>query len=67
MIELYFLACLAAEPTKCREHHLSYAENVTPMQCMTGSQAELAKWATSNPKWTVKRWGCRPARMYSKA
>jgi hypothetical protein len=37
------------------------------MQCMVGSQAQLAEWSAANPKWRVKRWGCRPARMYSKA
>jgi hypothetical protein len=68
MIELAFTACLAANPDVCKPVTLTYAgEGLTPMQCMVGSQAQLAEWSAANPKWRVKRWGCRPARMYSKA
>lgn len=68
MIELFFTACLAANASVCKPVALTFSgESLTPMQCMAGSQAQIAQWIAGNPKWTVKRWGCRPARMYSKA
>lgn len=68
MIELFFTACLATKLPICKPVSLTFdGESVTPMQCMVGSQAKLAEWSAANPKWRVTRWGCRPARLYSKA
>jgi hypothetical protein len=68
MIELFFLACLIDNPTLCRERELTFSgEGLTPMQCMAASQPQLAAWREAHPRYFVKRWGCRPARLYSKA
>jgi hypothetical protein len=67
MIELLAVVCLYAEPAKCKEVSLVYmAEAVTPMQCMLGSQPELAKWADHNPRWFLKKWKCQPAGRVAK-
>ncbi|MFT4150509.1 MAG: hypothetical protein QM656_09950 [Paracoccaceae bacterium] len=58
MIELAFIACLAAEPSACEKKSLTYAE-ISPMTCMIGAQPMLAEWAQSHPKWHVARWTCR--------
>lgn len=68
MIELFFTACLAGKFAVCKPVSLTFdGESVTPMQCLARSQARLAEWSAANPKWRVTRWGCRPARLYSKA
>jgi hypothetical protein len=68
MIELYFTACLLAHPTMCQQKQLTFSgEGLTPMQCMMGSEAQIASWVAANPKYFVTRRSCRPARMYSKA
>jgi hypothetical protein len=34
-------------------------QDVTPMQCMMGAQAELAKWTESHPKEHISSWKCK--------
>ena len=58
MIELLFVACLASAPTECRERSLVFSD-VAPMQCLMGAQPELAKWASTHPKFRVQSWRCR--------
>jgi hypothetical protein len=36
------------------------------MQCMMRAQPEIAKWVDEHPRWTVKRWSCRPAGKFAK-
>lgn len=68
MLELVLVACLLEDPTRCKDVSLVYmADTVTPMQCMTGAQIEIAKWGESHPKWFAKKWGCRRAGTLAKA
>ena len=58
MIELLIAACLAQ--VECRDHSLLYsAHDVSLMTCMVAGQAEVARWTTRHPLWTVERWECR--------
>jgi len=66
MIELIFTACLVASPEKCEERHLTFAETLTPMQCLMGAQPELAKWGEAHPKWRIGRWKCQNVRTASR-
>lgn len=58
MIELAFIACLAAEPAACEKKSLVFTE-MSPMACMMGAQPTLADWVASHPKWRIARWSCR--------
>jgi len=58
MIELLFVACLASSPTDCRQRSMLFTD-VTPMQCLMGAQPELAKWASTHPKYRIQSWRCR--------
>ena len=58
MIELIFVACLAASPEDCEEKALVYVD-VTPQACMMGAQPQLARWAETHPGWTIGRWKCQ--------
>lgn len=58
MIELAFTVCLIAASDTCTEKRLLFAETMTPMQCLTGAQVELAKWSEAHPKWRITRWKC---------
>lgn len=67
MIELALVACLTADPSRCKDVGLTYhSEGVTPMQCMMGAASEIAKWSEGHPTWYVKRWTCRPAGKFAK-
>lgn len=67
MLELVLSVCLIDDPARCKDVSLVYSsENLTPMQCMMMSQAEIAKWTEGHPKWVAKRWACRPAGRIAK-
>ncbi len=68
MIELVLSICLIAEPEKCKDVRLTFAEeNVTPYACVMTGQIEIAKWMDSHPDWQVAKWGCARAGIYAKA
>ena len=62
MIEIAAAACLITAPERCRDVTLTFeAESVTPFQCMTYGQGELAKWINDHPAWRIAKWSCRGA------
>jgi hypothetical protein len=64
VIELVFIACLAASPMECRDVHMSFGEAaVTPMACMMNGQVHMAEWAARNPKYRIARFKCEPVRQ----
>jgi hypothetical protein len=67
MLELALVACLADDPTRCKDVALIFSEEaVTPMQCLIGAQPQIAKWSEGHPRWVVKKWACRPAGRIAK-
>lgn len=62
MIELAMTVCLLSEPVRCKPVHLTFeAESVTPQQCISYGQVEMAKWTEDHPNWRVAKFSCRPA------
>jgi hypothetical protein len=62
MFEILVSVCFIAEPGRCRDVRLDFvADNVTPRQCLTVGQVEIARWIDGHPNWQVKRWSCAPA------
>lgn len=58
MIELLFVVCLATAPDQCKQRSLTFVD-VSPRQCLTGAQPELAKWVATHPNEQIKSWKCR--------
>lgn len=59
MFELIISVCMISEPQSCKDVHLTYAGELTsPYQCMRFGQPEMAKWAGSHPKWSIRKWRC---------
>lgn len=58
MYELIFVACLIAQPARCEEFSLPFAEPMGAMQCMWQGQLRLVEWAADRPDWVVRRWTC---------
>jgi len=61
MIELIFAVCLQVglNHQQCKEVTLLYTD-VSPLACMLGAQAELAKWVESHPNWVIAGpWKCK--------
>lgn len=70
MIEIILSVCMLADPTKCKDVHLSYVAEgggITPHSCMMYGQSEITKWAEGNPNWTIQRWTCGRPSSLSKA
>ncbi len=64
MLEIAAAVCLIATPAKCQDLKLTFeadAASVTPQQCMSYGQIELAKWAVDHPTWRIAKWSCREA------
>lgn len=51
--------CLIAEPNKCKDVPMAFAERMTGSQCSL-SQPDMAKWIADNEGWQVKNWQCAP-------
>ncbi|MCE6958036.1 hypothetical protein LAZ40_03070 [Cereibacter sphaeroides] len=59
MTELIFVVCLGLTTPACEERSMLFAET-PPQLCALRAQAELAVWSGRNPRWTLRRWACRP-------
>jgi hypothetical protein len=66
MYEIILSVCLAAEPQRCKEEHLTLLEEAAqPYQCMLQGQIEIVRWSETHPKWNVRRWTCAPAGRFA--
>ncbi len=55
MHHLILTICLLANPTACKEQHISTeARTSMPLECMSA----MTEWAVSHPAWRVVRWRC---------
>lgn len=57
-------ACLAHDPSACREFQLAYAvEDMPPVQCQTtGAAMASAGWAREHPTYRIKQVRCSAGR-----
>lgn len=67
MLELVMNVCLLANPSKCHDVSLIFAE-VTPIQCQMGlaGQNEMATWHNTHPNWRIAKWRCQEAGKFAK-
>lgn len=59
MIELFFVACLRAEPQVCHDQSLLFQEQNGVFTCLILGQRELARWSETHPRELVREWKCR--------
>lgn len=59
MIELAFVTCLLALPSRCEDHSLLFEERNGMFGCMIASQPELARWVADHPGQQVVSWKCQ--------
>lgn len=56
------MACLIGEPNRCREMHITLADDLSPMTCMLVSQKIISNWANEKPGFNenffIKKWRC---------
>ncbi|MCD1644140.1 hypothetical protein [Aurantimonas coralicida] len=61
MIELIVLACLATDPSQCRNERIGIQPGSTTKACEAASMMEAARWAGDHPKLVVRGITCRKA------
>lgn len=58
MMVLAFVACMQGAPDMCEERNLTFADTMTPQQCMMRAQIQLAQWCETHPGWRIGQWRC---------
>lgn len=58
MLSIVIVICLAADMKKCEEHAMPVFEQLTPYQCATKAQTEIAPFMATKPGWVVSKFGC---------
>ncbi|MCJ2019956.1 hypothetical protein MKK84_21395 [Methylobacterium sp. E-065] len=55
---LYFLTCLASNPTHCEMRVQHFTEISSPQQCLMIAQPSMAAWQAEHDRWRVARFRC---------
>lgn len=59
MLELIVIACLAKDPTQCREHNLTLlTPGLNASQCLYSSIPRVSRWQVMHRDWKVQTWRC---------
>lgn len=58
-LALIVIACLSAEPDKCRSFTVAAdAEITTDLRLPANCRTAMVEWAREHPAWRVTRWSC---------
>jgi hypothetical protein len=60
MLAIVLSACLAYQPTVCRDYKIPVNEGIDATHCITDAPPYFAQWAEEHPGWKIKRWHCAP-------
>ncbi|MEM8843322.1 MAG: hypothetical protein AAGD47_16285 [Pseudomonadota bacterium] len=63
MISLVFVTCLIGAPINCVKRDLPIYEDISPIACLMGAQAELARWRESHPGQRIVEWRCKRTKL----
>lgn len=66
-MSLVFTVCLETDPADCKTREMRIFEPITPMACMMGAPAELARWRSEHPNYRIARWACARDEVYESA
>lgn len=58
MIELFFVACMVAQPDACEENGIILSHN-SAYHCLMESSLHLSRWSADHPGWTIQEFACR--------
>ncbi|HMN38582.1 MAG TPA: hypothetical protein PKD49_12860 [Hyphomicrobium sp.] len=61
MLAIILSACLANEPSVCREYKIQLQEQMDTLSCAMYAPPYLVPWSEEHPGWQIKRWRCAPA------
>ena len=61
MLAIIVSACLAGDPTSCKDYRIPLDASVDPSKCMMHAPPHIAKWADEHPNLVIAKFQCRPA------
>jgi hypothetical protein len=61
MFAIVLSACLANDPSVCKDYRITLNSNIGPVACVADAPPHFARWAEEHPGWQIKRWRCESA------
>ena len=61
MLAIIISACLAGDPSVCKDYRVPLDESVDPSSCMMNAPPHIARWAEQHPGLVIAKFQCRPA------
>jgi len=58
MLAIVLSACLANQPTVCKDYKIPINEGIDASHCMSEAPPYFAQWNEEHPGWQIKRWRC---------
>jgi hypothetical protein len=67
MLYVVITACVASGSGICEDHYIPLYADISPMACMLGAQAEIARWKEVRTDLSISRWQCKTDKMLEAA
>ena len=61
MLAIIVSACLANNPTSCKDYHIPLDESIDQTSCVMHAPPYIAKWGDDHPHLVITKFRCRPA------
>lgn len=61
MIAIIVSACLANDPTACKDYRIPLDSSIDPTKCVMHAPPHIAKWGEEHPNLVITKFQCRPA------
>lgn len=58
MLAIVLSACLANDPSVCRDFKVPLNDGIDPSKCAMYAPPYFAQWSSRHPGWQIKRWRC---------
>ncbi len=58
MIAIIISACLANDPSVCKDYRIPLASGLDAQHCAMYAPPHFARWAEEHPGWKITRWRC---------
>ncbi|PPD00138.1 MAG: hypothetical protein CTY31_08585 [Hyphomicrobium sp.] len=61
MLAIILSACLANDPSVCRDYKIPLSSDVDVTNCAMSAPPHFAKWTEEHPGWNITKWRCTAA------
>lgn len=61
MLAIILSACLANDPSVCKDYKITLDTDIDPTRCAMDAPPHFAQWVEEHPGWQIKKWRCAEA------